>query len=95
MARETYNTDLLFVLVQNTGISRRIRGKKGRSIFHSLRQQIASRCPTVEYLSGKHDVILAAFAGYQNEEVAMNTCMILEEMLRHEQLCKILLYCNE
>ena len=49
----------------------------------------------MEYLSGKSDVIFAALAGYENEEVALNTGMILKEMLRHEQLCKILLYSNE
>ena len=49
----------------------------------------------MEYLSDRHDVIFATFAGYQNEEAALNTGMILNEMLRHEQLCNILLYSNE
>ena len=40
-------------------------------------------------------MIFAALAGYENEEVALNTGMILKEMLRHEQLCKILLYSDQ
>lgn len=46
----------------------------------------------MEYISGKHDVIFAALAGYDNEEIALNTGMILKEMLKHEQLSKILLH---
>ena len=40
-------------------------------------------------------MIFAALAGYENEEVALNTGMILKEMLKHEQLCKILLYSDQ
>ena len=65
-------------------------------IFNNLlRRQIGSRYPTVEYLSLKHEVIFATLANYENEEVALNTGMILKEMLRHEQLCKILLYSEQ
>ena len=32
---------------------------------------------------------------YDNEDIALNTGMILKEMLRHEQLCKILLYSDQ
>jgi calcium binding protein 39 len=49
----------------------------------------------VEYLAGKPDIVFAALAGYENEEVALNTGMILKEVLRHEQLCKILLYSDQ
>ena len=96
LAQETYNTDLLFVLVQNIPRFEFEARKDVVQIFNNLlRRQIGSRWPTVEYLSGKHDVIFAALAGYENEEVALNTGMILKEMLRHEQLCKILLYSKE
>lgn len=65
-------------------------------IFNNLlRRQIGSRWPTVEYLSGRPDVIFAALAGYENEEVALNTGMILKEMLRYEQLAKILLHSEQ
>ncbi|KAH9042591.1 mo25 protein [Lactarius pseudohatsudake] len=80
LAQETYSTDLLHLLV----------------IFNNLlRRQIGTRWPTVEYISGKREVLFAALAGYENEEVALNTGMILREMLRHEPLSKILLYSEQ
>jgi calcium binding protein 39 len=60
-----------------------------------LRRQIGSRFPTVEHLGSKPDVVFAALKGYENEEVALNTSMILKEMLKHEPLAKILLYSDE
>ena len=65
-------------------------------IFNNLlRRQIGSRSPTVEYLVGKPEVLFAAFAGYENEEIALNTGMVLREMLRYEPLCKILLHSEQ
>lgn len=62
-------------------------------IFNNLlRRQIGSRWPTVEYLTTKPDVIFSTLKGYENQDVALNTGMILREMLRHEALAKILLY---
>jgi len=60
-----------------------------------LRRQIGSRWPTVDHIAGRSDIIFAALAGYENEEVALNTGMILREMLRHEQLCSILLHSDQ
>jgi len=60
-----------------------------------LRRQIGSRWPTVEYLTAKPEIIFAALAGYENEEVALNTGMILKEILKHEQLSKILLHSDQ
>ena len=92
LAQETYNTDLLLLLVLNISRFEFEARKDVVQIFNNLlRRQIGSRWPTVEYLSGKPDVIFAALAGYENEEVSLNTGMILKEMLKHEQLCKILL----
>ena len=53
------------------------------------------RWPTVDYISTKPDVIFAALKGYENEEVALNTGMILKEMLRHESLAKLLLHSEQ
>jgi len=39
--------------------------------------------------------LFAAHAGYANEEIALNTGMILREMLKHESLCKVLLYSDQ
>ncbi|KAL9709452.1 Hym1p [Leucoagaricus gongylophorus] len=65
-------------------------------IFNNLlRRQIGSRWPTVDHIAGRPDIIFAALAGYENEEVSLNTGMILKEMLRHEQLCNILLHSDQ
>jgi calcium binding protein 39 len=96
LAQETYNTDLLHLLVLNIARFEFEARKDVVQIFNNLlRRQIGSRYPTVEYLSAKHDVIFTTLAGYENEEIALNTGMILKEMLRHEQLCKILLYSEQ
>jgi hypothetical protein len=49
----------------------------------------------VDYIASKPEIIFAAFKGYENEEIALNTGMIVREMLRHESLCKILLYSEQ
>ena len=96
LAQETYNTDLLHVIVQNMGRLEFESRKDVVQIFnHLLRRQIGTRFPTVEYLVSKPDILFATLAGYENEEIALNTGMILKEMLRHEQLCKILLYSDQ
>lgn len=76
-----------------------------------LRRQIGSRWPTVEYLASGggsiqngsaaaaggtgREVVFATLRGYEDEDVALNTGMILKEMVRHEALCEILLYSDE
>lgn len=96
LAQEMYNTDLMLLLVQHIARFEFEARKDVVQIFNNLlRRQIGSRWPTVEYLSSKPDIIFAALAGYENEEVALNTGMILKEMLRHEPLAKLLLYSDQ
>ncbi|KZS90199.1 Mo25-like protein [Sistotremastrum niveocremeum HHB9708] len=96
LAQETYNTDLLHSLVLNIHKFDFEARKDVSQIFNNLlRRQIGSRWPTVEYLTAKHDILFATLGGYDNEDVALNTGMILKEMLRHESLCKILLYSDK
>lgn len=96
MAQETYNTDLLLLLVQNIARFEFEARKDVVQIFNNLlRRQIGSRSPTVEYLISKPEIVFAALAGYENEDVALNTGMILKEMLRSEPLAKILLYSDQ
>jgi calcium binding protein 39 len=96
LAQETYNTDLLNHLVLNIARFDFEARKDVVQIFNNLLlRQIGSRWPTVEYLTAKHEVIFAALVGYENEDIALNTGMILKEMLRHEPLCKILLYSDQ
>ncbi|KAG6806142.1 hypothetical protein H0H92_012524, partial [Tricholoma furcatifolium] len=96
LAQETYQTDLLYHLVLHIARFEFEARKDVVQIFNNLlRRQIGSRWPTVEYLCSKHEVIFATLAGYENEEIALNTGMILKEMLRHEQLAKILLHSDQ
>ncbi|PFH48065.1 hypothetical protein AMATHDRAFT_66277 [Amanita thiersii Skay4041] len=96
LAQETYTTDLLLLLVLHIARFEFEARKDVVQIFNNLlRRQIGSRSPTVEYLAAKHEIIFATLAGYENEDVALNTGMILKEILRHEQLCKILLYSDQ
>ena len=95
-AQETYSTDLLYHLLLNMHRLEFESRKDVVQIFNNLlRRQIGSRFPTVEYLCSKPEVLFAAFDGYANEEIALNTGMILREMLRHEPLAKILLYSEQ
>lgn len=96
LAQETYSTDLLYFLVLHIGRFDFEARKDAVQIFNNLlRRQIGTRWPTVEYISSKREVLFAALQGYENEEVALNTGMILREMLKHEQLCKILLHSEQ
>lgn len=96
LAQETYNSDLLLLLVSHIAHFEFEARKDVVQIFNNLlRRQIGSRSPTVEYLAARPDIIFATLAGYENEDVALNTGMIIKEMLRHEQLCKILLYSEQ
>jgi len=96
LAQETYNTDLLYHLVVQIHRLEFESRKDVVQIFNNLlRRQIGSRSPTVEYLVAKPDILFATFAGYENEDIALNTGMILREMLRYEPLCKILLHSEQ
>jgi calcium binding protein 39 len=96
LAQETYNTDLLYHLVVHIHRLEFESRKDVVQIFNNLlRRQIGSRSPTVEYLVAKPEILFATLAGYENEDVALNTGMILREMLRYEPLCKILLHSEQ
>ena len=96
LAQETYNTDLLLLLVQHIARFDFEARKDVANVFTSLlRRKLGSRFPTVEYVSAKRDVLFAVFSGYEHEDVALNTGMILKEMLRHEPLAKIFLYSEQ
>jgi len=96
LAQETYSTDLLFLLVRHLSRLEFESRKDVVSLFnHLLRRQIGARWPTVEHLSGKQDVIFEVLRGYEDEEIALNTGMILRDMLKHEPLAKILLYSEQ
>lgn len=75
-----------------------------------LRRQIGARSPTVDHVArycgrvpgeeaaGERMGVLVfqTLRGYdQEEDVALNTGVILKEMLRHESLARVLLYSDE
>lgn len=96
LAQEAYSTDLLYHLVSHLNRLEFESRKDVVAIFNNLlRRQIGSRWPTVDYISGKKDIVFAALSGYENEDIALNTGMILREMLKHEALAKILLYSEQ
>ncbi|KAJ3554003.1 hypothetical protein NM688_g3326 [Phlebia brevispora] len=96
LAQETYSTDLLHHLLLSIPRLEFEARKDVVQIFNNLlRRQIGSRFPTVEYLSNKPEILFTAFKGYDNEDIALNTGMILREMLRHEPLAKILLHSDQ
>jgi len=65
LAQETYNSDLLFLLVTALPRLEFEARKDVVQIFnHLLRRQIGSRWPTVEYLDRKPEIVFATFAGY-------------------------------
>ncbi|WFD42839.1 Hym1p [Malassezia psittaci] len=65
-------------------------------IFSALLQRrIGTRLPTVEYINSNPSIVLIALKGYEDPEIALNTGMILHEMLQFESLAKILLYSDE
>lgn len=96
LAQETYNTDLLQYLVANIDrLEFESRKDVGQIFNNLLRRQIGSRWPTVEYICSKPEIVFTTFKGYENEEIGLNTGMILREMLRHESLAKLLLYSEQ
>ena len=96
LSQEFYNSDLLYPLLLHIAMLEFEARKDVVQIFNNLlRRQIGSRWPTVDHIAGRPDIIFAALAGYENEEVSLNTGMILKEMLRHEQLCNILLHSDQ
>ncbi|KOS16426.1 mo25 protein [Malassezia pachydermatis] len=60
-----------------------------------LQRTIGARRPTVEYIRSNPIIVHMAFHGYDSQDVALNTGMILHEMVQHETLAKILLYSDD
>ncbi|KNZ50823.1 calcium binding protein 39 [Puccinia sorghi] len=93
LAQEIYNQDLLKIFLLQMRKFEFESRKDVVNIFNLiLRRQIGTRWPTVDYLANREEIIWIALKGYENSDVALNTGMILKEMLRHEILAKSLLY---
>ncbi|CAI8011409.1 Calcium-binding protein 39 [Geodia barretti] len=92
LAQEFYNHDILLHLINNMAKLDFEAKKDLAQIFNNvLRRQIGTRCPTVEYLCSKFELVLKLIRGYENPEVALNCGMMLRECVRHEPLAKLIL----
>lgn len=84
---------MLQLLIKKIGKLEFEARKEVTTVFNCLlRRQIGLRYPTVEYILTKPQVLFLTLQGYNDEDVSLNTGMILREMLRHEALVKLLLY---
>lgn len=93
LAQEMYAYDTLSALIAQSWRLEFEARKDVVQIFSALlRRQIGTRLPTVEYITQKPNIIFLALRGYSHPDTALNTGMILREMIRHESIAKILLY---
>lgn len=95
LAQETYNANVLPLLIKNLGKLEFESKKDVALIFNNLlRRQIGTRSPTVEYLCARPEILLALLKGYESPDIAISCGTMLKESVRHEHLAKILL-CSE
>ncbi|KAH8088421.1 putative transcriptional repressor [Filobasidium floriforme] len=96
LANEVYSQDVLKLLILNMPKFDFEAKKDASQIFNLLlRRQIGHRSPTVDYVGRNKELIYLVLRGYENEDVALNTGTILKELLRYENLARILLYSDE
>ncbi|WFD33036.1 Hym1p [Malassezia sp. CBS 17886] len=95
-AQEAYQLDLLqYLLVVLPRLEFETRKDVVQLFSALLQRRIGSRLPTVEYLSAHPTIVLQTFQGYDDQDIALNTGMMLHEMLQHERLAKVLLYADD
>ncbi|KAB5590864.1 transcriptional repressor [Ceratobasidium theobromae] len=96
LATEAYAADLLPAIVRFIARFEFEARKDAAQVFSLLlRRQIGSRSPTVEYIVTRESIVFDALKGYETEEVALSTGLILREMLKHEPIARILLYSDQ
>ncbi|WVW86907.1 hypothetical protein I302_108962 [Kwoniella bestiolae CBS 10118] len=96
VANEVYAQDLLSLLVIHLGKFDFEARKDVCHIYNTLlRRQLGTRSPTVDIIATRPDIIFNTLKGYANADIALNTGMILKEMLRYEPLARILLYSEQ
>ncbi|KAI6191892.1 hypothetical protein M3Y97_00276800 [Aphelenchoides bicaudatus] len=92
LAQETYNANILPLLIKNLGRLEFESKKDVGLIFNNLlRRQIGTRSPTVEYLCARPEILLALVKGYEVPDIALTSGTMLKEAIRHEHLAKIIL----
>ncbi|KAI3628233.1 HYM1 [Malassezia furfur] len=96
LAQDVYQTHLIqYLLVYLPRLEFEAR-KDVVQIFAALLQRnIGTRLPTVEYIAANPVIVLLTVRGYGDADIALNTGMMLHELVQHEALAKILLYSDE
>ncbi|ODN98076.1 hypothetical protein I350_07718 [Cryptococcus amylolentus CBS 6273] len=96
VANEVYAQDLLSLMVLHLGRFDFEARKDVCNIYNILlRRQLGTRSPTVDTIATRPDIIFDTLKGYANPDIALNTGMILKEMLRYEPLARIVLYSDQ
>jgi len=95
LSQEYYNNHLFKGLIVNLSKLDFEAKKEVVQIFGGLlRRQIGARSPTVDYLqstSHENNIVFLLLKGYENQENALNSGMILRECVRYEPLARKLI----
>ena len=95
-AQESYALQLIeALLVAMPRLEFELRKVVVQIVVMLLQRSIGSRLPTIEYIARYPAALFIALRGYEDAEVALNTGIVLREMLQHESLAKTLLYSDE
>lgn len=91
LSQEFYANDIFLSIVKNLSKLDFEAKKDVVQIFGILlRRQIGARFPTVDFLHTKNEVLFVLLKGYEQQDVALNSGMILRECLRFEPLAKLM-----
>jgi calcium binding protein 39 len=93
LAQEIYSQDLLFFFILHLANLPFEARKDVLLIFTALlKRHIGVRLTTVEYLAapGKDTILTWLILGYESQETALLSGMMLRECLKHESLTKII-----
>jgi len=96
LAQETYNANILPLLIKNLSKLDFEAKKDVAQIFNNLlRRQIGTRSPTVEYLCARPEILMILVRGYSVPDIAITCGTMLKECIRHEHLAKIILHSEQ
>lgn len=96
LAQEFYQMQLIqYLLVFLPRLEFEARKDVVQIFVALLQRSIGTRLPTVEYIAANPNIVVLALRGYEDADIALNTGMILHEIVQHEALAKILLYTDE
>ncbi|XP_014671574.1 PREDICTED: protein Mo25-like [Priapulus caudatus] len=96
LAQEMYMSHLLLLLIQNLSKIDFEPKKDVVQIFNNtLRRQIGTRSPTVDYICTHREILFTLVGGYESQEIALPCGHMLRECARFEPLAKIILFSDE